>query len=64
MQPVTGPDDTPEVPISGGPHTCDLCGRPADACYRDGMGTGHSEHVCACKEHGQDPMQAIGWPFR
>lgn len=33
------------------PHTCESCGEPATDCYREGRGTGHSEHVCACGEH-------------
>lgn len=32
-------------------HRCDFCGKPATHCYREGAGTGHSEHVCACEEH-------------
>jgi hypothetical protein len=43
-----------DLGTSGG-HTCESCGKPATACYRDGQGTGHSEHMCACEEHTELP---------
>jgi hypothetical protein len=35
-------------------HTCEWCGKPATHCYREGRGTGHSEHVCACEDHQEE----------
>lgn len=35
------------------PHTCDRCSRWATHCFREGAGTGHSEHVCACTVHAE-----------
>lgn len=34
-------------------HICDSCSEKATHCYRDGRGTGHSEHICACKNHAE-----------
>ncbi len=45
---------TPEAVKMARPHRCDFCGKPATHCYREGRGTGHSEHVCACKDHQED----------
>jgi hypothetical protein len=36
---------------TGPKHFCEYCGQEATHCYRDGAGTGHSEHVCACEKH-------------
>lgn len=33
---------------------CDFCSKPATHCYREGSGTGHSEHVCACQDHTEN----------
>ena len=48
-------DEDYEVVIVPQPdaHTCETCGRPATDCYRECRGTGHSEHVCACKDHAE-----------
>lgn len=35
-------------------HRCDFCGEPATHCYREGAGTGHSEHMCACEKHKEE----------
>lgn len=49
---------------------CESCPKPAVACYRAGQGTGHSEHVCACEDHTEDPgVEALarlgaGWVNR
>lgn len=43
-------------------HTCDRCGKPATDCYREGSGTGHSEHVCACEEHGESLEDSVFHP--
>jgi hypothetical protein len=40
-------------------HTCDTCGQKATHCYREGRGTGHSEHVCACITHTENPADAL-----
>lgn len=59
-------DELPEAPVSGAWHTCDRCGKPATHCHREGSGTGHSEHVCACEDHapGLDEMPGLGIFFR
>jgi hypothetical protein len=36
-----------------GEHTCDRCNSVATHCYREGRGTGHSEHVHACHAHAE-----------
>jgi len=42
------------------PHKCDTCGKLATHCYREGRGTGHSEHVCACEEHTETDFGPLG----
>ena len=40
---------------------CEFCPAPATHCYREGRGTGHSEHVCACAEHTErEPLGPLG----
>lgn len=52
--------EDPERPDQDRQHSCDRCGRPADHCYREGSGTGHSEHVCACADHAQPLEETPG----
>lgn len=40
-----------EAPKPHPQHTCEWCAKPATHCYREGAGTGHSEHRCACEKH-------------
>jgi hypothetical protein len=48
-----GPLATPKA------HVCERCTKTATHCYREGSGTGHSEHVCACEDHTEDALDSL-----